>query len=62
MLRSASCVRGDSVKDGSRLDINPFIDAEIVDACGEGDREVWFLLSSSSEGVEDEEATEVSER
>lgn len=62
MLRPASCVRGDDVKDGSWLDIDPFIDSKIVDPCGEGDKEVWFPLSLSSKGLEDEEATEVSER
>jgi hypothetical protein len=40
MLGAASKVRGGGVKDGSRLDIDPFIDSKFVDPCGEGGIEV----------------------
>jgi len=57
----ASVLRGDGVKDGSRLDIDSSIDSEIIGPRGEGDMEVWFPLSSSNEGFETVEAKEISE-
>jgi hypothetical protein len=60
MLGPVSKLRGDGVKDGSRLD--PFIDSKIVEPCGEGDMGVWFPLSLSSEGLETVEAKGISER
>lgn len=62
ILGTISKIRGGCVKDESRLDIDPFIDSKFVDPCGEGEMEVWFPLSSSSEGLETVEPIEVSER
>jgi hypothetical protein len=55
-------VRGDDgVGDVSCPDNDPFTDSRAVVLLEEGEIEVWFVLSSSSEGLEGVETNELAE-
>jgi len=62
-LGPACGVRGnDGARDGSCPGIDPFTDSRAVVLLEEGEIEVWFALSSSSEGLEGVETDELAER